>query len=257
VPHRKRRPRPHRSNPTGDLISHALTMYPFRDPQPDESDEHYMHAVVAHVRAHDMGLAFELVVGRRQADWTPDQVTAFHDFMTADFVGPREDFTTPQTIIGLRIKGVPISPESLRAQAERDLAFMMGQRTRRPTETPAIMVSVLDEQGEYRTTVVPNRDDRLATLKALVRKFPVYGFVVVADIFLHSVDKATNHARKQDALIAHVGTRDRLYMLLRPYHVTPQGVVFDPPMPDLEMTADMVSVYRDVFVTVPPTSGLS
>jgi hypothetical protein len=63
------------------LIADALARYPFRRQGPLESNTDYVRALIAHVESRDFAAAHELRVGRRQADWTTEDV-AVHTRIT-------------------------------------------------------------------------------------------------------------------------------------------------------------------------------
>jgi hypothetical protein len=233
--------------------------YDYPPPGLSEDLAAYRQRVIAHVAAQDLAAAFELRLEKDQSDWTPQEVQAYEGFLRS-CPGPR---TTPgfADVMVLADQG-PWAPttDELMGITDRGLAGVMERRRADPTWVSPIYISVLLHSGVLLTTVT-TRDDRLAVLKFLTSASPAFGFLMVFDAFVHTVDRVTQKASKQDALLAQVGTRELRLVRQRPYRVTGGVVVFDDPPPaDLRPSDhphDFQDPYADLFAMGPAQGRVS
>jgi hypothetical protein len=240
------------------ILDEALQRYPFRGPEAGEDPAVYLRALVEHVRKRDMALAHELLLGKRQAEWSPEEV---HGFARASehLGGASEEFSEGVHVaVAVSTDHEEVSEVNLLRCASRGLEAMMQMRREAPTRELRIMLNVLLTTGEL-TTYMPAHHDRLALLKHLVRTQPVFGFFLLFDAFIHNINDArgpTAKATKRDALLMRIGTRERHWMKTRPYRVLDGGkrAVFDnPPPPDLDMLEQLRAQDRggrDVYMGV-------
>ena len=241
------------------LAAAAIVQYKFRARRPHEPEADYLGDLLHHVESRDFAAAHELRVGRRQADWTPADVQAFHDHMSRRQHGPLEDLP-PGTFVAaaLELGPVEVSPAGLLEYATEWLDTVVGMRTRRPTGELLIVASVVLLNGRALATQV-GRAERVAVVKALARSQPVFGFVVVCDVFIHGIDTVHGQASKQDAILCHVGTREMRIMKIRPYALEHGKAVFvDPPPPDVDKATEAGLIqdpYAGIFVSVPTPTG--
>jgi len=240
------------------LAAAAIVTYKFRTRRPHEPEAEYLGDLVQHVEQRDFAAAHELRVGRRQADWTKADVQAFHEHLNRrGWHGPSEDLPPGVTVRpALEIGIAEVSEAGLLAYATEMLDALVDLRKRRPTGELWIAASVVLTDGRALATFV-SRGDRVAVIKALARTQPVFGFVVACDVFIHGIDTRRGEATKQDAIIAHVGTREIRLIKVRPYALEHgQAVFVDPPPPDIDKAAEVCSdPYAGIFVTVPPPTG--
>jgi hypothetical protein len=241
------------------LAAAAIVTYKFRARRPHEPEAEYLGDLLLHIEQRDFAAAHELRVGRRQADWTKADVQAFHEHMSRRPRGPREDLPPgfhmqPAIDVG----PIEVSRAALLAYATECLDTLVAMRKRRPTSELLIAVSVVLLDGRALATFV-GRAERVAVVKALAQSHPVFGFVVVCDVFIHTINKTSGTATKQDAIICHAGTRDMRIMKVRPYALEHgQAVFVNPPPADVDKAAEagMISdPYAGIFVTVPTPTG--
>jgi hypothetical protein len=98
------------------------------------------------------------------------------------------------------------------------------------------------------------RGDRVAVLKELARRAPVFGFFIVFDLWMH---KITNRSRaeKVEAIGMHIGSRGARIARIAEYKRTPAGIVFTDPY-EIDMRKEAaVDPYAEILVSVPPSSG--
>lgn len=246
-----------------DLIARARAVYPFRSPGLTETSAHYLDALIHHVADRDLAMAHELRVGRLQAEWTPEDVAAFKRFIGPPH-DPREDIRDDFVLIADFAHCEPTEAALLTAAA-RALAICVDRRKAKPLETMPILCNVVLTDGRLMLTS-PTRGDRVAVLKQMARNLPVFGFFVLADVFIHGIDfdperlpaQVPTRATKKDALIAHVGTRDLRRMMTRTYRVVDGRAVFDEPWPDVDKRGHetMHDPYASIFVSVPTPPGV-
>jgi hypothetical protein len=240
------------------MIDEVATRYDFRRRRWNESLPAYRHALIEHVEARDFAAAHELRIGRAQADWTPEDVAAFHARITS-LPGARREFD-PDRPFALRVMMDPgpyaTTDESLLALARRVVDLHCDKRVAQPREELPIVAGVLMQSGEVAYTFV-DRGERIAVLRALARTQPVYGFLLAFDAFVHMIDTATKRATKRDAILCQVGTREMRRTLQRIYRVEDDRAIFDPTSPDIEGSdlRNGVDPYADIFVSVPPPTG--
>ena len=131
------------------------------------------------------------------------------------------------------------------------------------------MVSVLLTDGRT-LHALPGRDDRIRAIKLLSRQYPVHGYVVAADVFIHTmVQHPVTHvetASKSDAFVVHVGSRTLRRIFVQVYRLelaegfrTPQPprVIWEPVREPLkaDQFTNIDDPYADVFVSVPMPDG--
>jgi hypothetical protein len=242
-----------------DLVAAALRQYEFRGPRPDEQPTQYLAALIDHVETRDYAAAHELRVGKPQAEWSPAEVEDFRARMLAS-PGPLRQFDDERGpavhayVMATFTGRFPVSDAEVRKHATLGVESMLAMRRERPTHNLAIFANVLLLTGEIKTLTVGRRD-RIALLKQLARDLPVYGFWLVADMFIHAI--GDGRANKRDAIIAQVGTRTMRLMLVRPYAVVDGfGVRVDPPMDvEPEQMTHGEDPYAEIFVSVPAPKG--
>src|SRR4051812_36955281 len=191
------------------LLAEATLRYPFRPQHRDESAVDYLRAVIAHIQSHDWAMAYEIRLGRRQADWTADDVAQFK----AEVLSlPRPRHTPPRGGVGLRVSDIepggmwPVTDLSLRTMLDELMAAALAMRKAKPQADIPIIASVLLMTGQAGLLTV-HRGDRIAVLKFLAQNGPVYGYVLVFDAFMHIVSEgAGSRAEKHDAILGHLGT---------------------------------------------------
>jgi hypothetical protein len=239
------------------LIAEAATRHRFRQRGPFEGAEQYAAALITHLENEDWAMAHEVRVGRRQADWTPEDVESFRQRMLGRHRRPRPDVhkevhaaEIPMVIEDGRFT---LSEDAMVGLAHQGLASMTRMRKNNPGRSLLIMVSAMLSTGKMITAAV-NRDDRVSLLKHMAKEVPVYGYLVVADTFVHHLPVAGQPGlpTKQDALVAHVGTREIRRMIVRPYTYSADRtrVTFDPnPPPDVDKRGPGVEhdPYAEIF----------
>lgn len=244
------------------LIADAAARFKFRDRGPSESEVDYAVALLGHVEARDFAAAHELRCGRRQADWTAEDVRAFRDHLSA-LPGPTEDpdelaAEGGRFLVGFAEAGgpYPVTEASLQDLADRTLAVVLERRRAHPTRDVPILVALLLMSGQCLLGSV-GRSERVAVIRAATRALPVFGFVLVADTLIHKLDVGSAAtATKTDAFVAHVGSRASRVMKVRPYRVERGRVVELPAPPDVDLRRAPVDhdPYASVFVSVPPNA---
>lgn len=235
-----------------DLIATAAARYQFRRRLRTETAAAYRHALIDHVESRDFAAAFELRIGKPQAEWAPDDV---HDFKTRIFKIPRvrQEFAPGQTPIGLPVVCVAgdgtASDELLFKLADNGLAAVIDRRIAEPAWEVPVLISALLTDGTLMATSSA-RGNRVAVLKYLARNTPLFGYFIAADMFLHQITVGKS-ATKAEGIIMHVGTRERRLVRIATYERTPAGIVFAPTK-DMVPNAGDEDPYAEVFVSVPP-----
>lgn len=238
-----------------DLIAAAARQYQFRRQLKRETAAAYRLALIDHVEVHDFAMAHELRLGKRQPDWTTEEVTAFKNRLL-ELPRTRQDheWRAPAGPILTTPPGSEAVTEAhLREGAEFAFQDTIGRRRQSPTWEAPIIVSVLLTTGSSLITTT-QRGDRFALLKFLARNGPVFGYFLVADMFLHRLSEG--RAEKQEGIVLHAGTRGMRLMRVATYTRTPDGIVFADPF-DMDMhSGDIIDdPYAEIFVTVPPPTG--
>ena len=231
----------------------AVATYQFRNQKPGESYAVWRAKLIAHVATRDMAAAHEVRVGRKQAEWTTNDVRAFGDWCR-DAPGPRETLRPGvQVYPAFDEAGHAVTEETLVDLATRGLDAVCAMRHESPTADIAIFASVLLLTGHYLTVPVSS-GDRLAILKLLARDKPVFGFVLVFDGWVHRILPDHTAATKCDAFMAQIGTREMRRMLIRPYRFVDGLAVFDAAY---EMNPRQFDddPYASIFVSVPAPTG--
>jgi hypothetical protein len=239
------------------LIVEALARYPFRPPAPGETLDAYLAAVTAHVASHDWAAAEEIRLGCVQAEWTAAQVQAFTDRMLAL---PRSHQTPPIDgrfqVSDVESGGMwPVTDKAMHVICDELLTGQLEHRVAHPAQDLPIIAGVLVLTGELILMHVGRRD-RIAALRFLAQRAPIYGFVLVFDAFAHVIDHIDGKAQKLDCLIGHLGTRTVRVMKRRPYRYVDnrRRVVVDPALADIDVrdpTTTIEDPYADIFVSVP------
>lgn len=242
-----------------EILTAALTQYPFRTRRATEHRDAYLAAVVDHLRSYDWGLSEEVRIGKRQADWTGAEVTAFEQRLLSKRQTSQEFSPGVHHIIGEEDPGpYPVTENYLLEMASIVLDALTEQRRQHPMAPLPIVARVLLTDGRV-LTAFPAGDERIAILKAFARRAPVFGYVLVFDAFMHLITSGTS-ATKVDCLMQHIGTRELRLVKRRPYRLAGRRVVFDAaPPPDLDSRApdswQMEDPYAEIFVSVPPSHG--
>ena len=250
------------------LVARAITKHQFLEPPPllsasGDAVKQWMRNLVAHVEQRDWADAFEIMIGKDQADWSPEDVQAFADRrMKPDRprakreFGPNEFFAVP----AIEERGrdhYECSPDSVMALAAKGLAWFVDERKRAPTRELPILASILLMDG-HTLTAACDSENRIAVIKHLARTRPVYGFWLIFDAFVHAMELGPQaKATKRDCLICQLGTRDMRRMMRRTYEVLHGVAVFDPAVEDLDDDAvrSGEDPYAEIFVSVPTPSG--
>ena len=212
-------------------------------------------ALITHVEQHDFGMAHELRLGKRQSEWTTEEVTTFKNRLLAlPRTRQHHEWRAPAALVIATPAGTDeVTEAALRELAEGGFQALIAERRADPTADVAILVSVLLTTGSCLSTTT-QRGDRFALLKFLARNGPVFGFFLVADMFLHQIGETT--AEKKEGIVLHVGTREMRLARVATYTRTPTGVVFDEPF-DMDMRGKNIidDPYAEIFVSVPPPTG--
>ena len=245
-----------------DLIADAVKRYPFRARRTHETASAYRDAVIHHVHSHDFAAAHELRLNKRQADWTSADAQGFRERLQSL---PRSAHNL-DGVIGFPVftldDQVPVSDDQLLVMAKRASEFCVDFRTKDPTREFQIMLTVLLATGQV-LHALPSREDRIRALKMLGKQYPVYGYVLAADMFIHVMTRhPVTHletATKSDGFVVHVGSRTLRRVFTHEYRVEGGQAVFRPTR-ELDTTMknpeDRVEdPYADVFVSVPMPEG--
>lgn len=238
------------------MMKAAAAAHGFRPCGPLEDAQAYRDALIAHVRRHDYACAYELQLGRPQAEWTADEILAFKDTLMA-LRGPRTDplpfLFQPMMETG-KFSG-PLQDGMVLAMADAMLKWFEKERRRRPDYQFKPMLDLLLMDGRTMATEV-ERGDRVAVLKTIAQQVPLYGFVLGCDAYVHLISQggATATVAKREAILLHVGTRDLRIAKVRPYRRGDRGVVVfdDPPPADYDLRGPNTrDPYASIFVSVP------
>jgi len=235
-----------------EIIARALAAHPFRTRGPFEGELQYREALAKHLTRFDWALAQEVAVGCAQADWTPEQVDQFRRRIEG-LRGPHDG--PPPPVITMMDGGKAEPTEAaLLEMARRGLEWGITFRQTDPTKEMAIIASVLLMDGQVWLTPSAATGERVAVLKALAQRMPVFGFTLLFDAFCHGITVG-GAATKTDALIMHVGTRERRIAMVRPYLVRNNRVKWEPARPDMEGKDMAHDPYAGIFVSVPEPTG--
>ena len=247
------------------MIRAAARDFDFPEPPTTVHDltqaEAYLRRLIAHVDDRDWARGFELRVGAKQADWTPDQVKAFADHNMARPMRDTDKHLKPLSafrVERLRLEP-PIDDACVRTFADATLAMMVSTivNRRRPAGGDAavpITVCGILATGWLLCAPDVSREDRIVLVTAMARAEPLYGWIVGADMFVHSIDGTTSVSTTRDAVGVHFGTRTTRGFLRRMYTFVEGRAVFAEPASDLfnEIT-QVTDPYA--FVFAPPTKG--
>jgi hypothetical protein len=253
-----------------ELIAKARQAYEFREPRVDERSEDYRAALVDHVECHDLSMAHELRLGREQAAWTADDIRAFKRRLQQIDAGPRSQFQPGlQVLKVLEDKGgYDASDEELLLLGRASLQHFVTRRCASPRVALPVMISALLSDGRILHLTVDS-GDRLAALRLLAQRFPLYGFLLTFDGWIHQIVTPLSDpgeapsATKRDALFVHIGSRTLRRILIQPYdYATTEGmehvILTDAELKEHDPRADYqpgsVDPYADLFVTVPLSS---
>jgi hypothetical protein len=240
------------------LLRSIALKYGFRPRGPGEGLARYRAALIEYVVVRDYAAAHEARVGRRQAEWSPVEAQAFEAHLRARRPPPIDDDADFSGLPMLHAGHYACTEPALLELADRGLAATMAHRQANPTRELAIIAGVLLTNGEHLVTLV-SRGDRIALLKWLARNHPVFGFTLVFDAFIHTLEKhpvtgETTKAVTRDAITMHIGTRERRIVKTRPYAVVNGRTVFHDPLPDIDSRApqgELEDCYAEIFVSVP------
>lgn len=237
-----------------DLVAAALLKYPFRRREWNEPAGAYLAAVIAHVKARDWAAAHELAVGRPQAEWTRADVEAFRREREAKYRWPSERSVQPDFTMTLPHR-YPTTEAGLRTVATRGMEGYIRLRREKDADVNLVpIVNVLLTSGEVRICSTA-RDDRIAVLKWLAREEPVFGYILLADVFIHGIAADDASASRQDALLAHLGTRELRLVWTRPYVWRGRRLEVAP-LREIDLRKEgpnAVDPYAGIFVSVPTT----
>src|SRR5215467_12510562 len=156
------------------LIIEALKKYPFRPPLPSEPGPIYIAAVVEHVKSRDYGSAFEIIYGARQANWTPEEVCAFHDYLRDHHQPDHTPPANPNDLSVGRIEHGGIwntTDDTMEQILDETINTVWDMRRHAPSAETPILVGVLMLTGDLVITTV-DRGDRIKVLKVLARDGP-------------------------------------------------------------------------------------
>lgn len=240
------------------------TRYGFRAPRWNEPPDVYRRALIAHVRDRDFAAAHELETGRLQAAWTPADVATFKARLMAGFGAqrPLDGPLTGEIVILHSDRRVAPTEAGLLALADLNLDAAADLRRRQPHRPLMIFASVLMLTGDVLQCGLTERADRVVALRQMARNLPVFGYVLVFDAYVHRINETAGTASKVDALIAHVGTRDRRVMRTRPYRLDARGrltwITPAPPDVDTQRPGGWTvedDPYAAIFVSVPAPAG--
>jgi hypothetical protein len=240
-----------------DLIRAAVRKFRFRSRHAGETEADYRMALIAFVAHRDFAAGHELRLGKRQADWSSADAHSFQEHLVSlprSTHDPNVPFACPCLTNSERSE---VTDDALLRLARRAVDFCIEFRTKDPTKDFAVMASVLLTTGEV-MHAMPSRDDRIRVLKFLSKQYPVYGFFLSGDMFLHGVtrDPVTHEerAQKQDAFVVHVGSRTMRRAFTQPYRVEAGRAIFEP-LRELTLENIVEDPYADVFVSVPLPTG--
>lgn len=218
--------------------------------------EGYLARLIAHVESRDLARGFELRVGVKQADWTPDQVKAFRDSLDSR---PRRDIERDlKPLSAFRVERLrldrAIDDACLRAFVDAHLALLVGRRQANGAEELPIIACGILSTGWLLCAEVA-RADRIGFVTTMARTEPLYGWIVAADMFIHVADVGEGKASKEDVIGVHYGTRTSRGFRSRRYAVVNGRGVFEPERQELfgEDGARVEDPYA--FVFMPPTKG--
>ena len=189
------------------LIATAAARYQFRRQLRRETAAAYRVALINHVEARDYAAAYELRIGKPQAEWTTAEV---RDFKTHILQVPRvkQDFAPGAAPMALAVMpiadGVTVSDDELARVAGHGLTAVIQRRIAEPGWEVPILISALLMNGSLVATSSA-RGDRIAVLKYLARETPLFGYFIVADMFLHTVNDQI--ATKAEGLVMHLRVR--------------------------------------------------
>jgi hypothetical protein len=243
------------------LIADAIRRFKFRAQRSTETATEYRGALIRHVAQRDFAAAHELRLNKRQADWTSDEARGFREHMERL---PRSTHEVDAGPIGFPVLTTPdrfpATDDSLLVMATRAVGFCVDFRLKDPLKEFAPMLSVLLIDGRV-LHALPGRDDRIRAIKLLGRQYPVFGFVLAADVFIHGFVRhpVTNVERavKQDAFVVHVGSRTLRRIFTQVYRIEAGRAIFEAvrePLTDDHLTG-FDDPYADVFVSVPVPEG--
>jgi len=244
------------------LIAQALRRYPFRGINPDETIDAYVNAVIDHVDRHDLACGFEIRLGREQAAWTPDDVQRFQAWMltTARPSPTAAPPGVPFDVGALQSGGRwPVTDAAMSTLLDELMTTLLELRSATPQGRIPAIIAVLLLDGEMVFMSVSLRD-RIAVLKHLAQRGPVYGYAFAGDAFVHEIRERQQAARTA-CILGHLGTRTTRIVRRFPYRfVEGTGIVREPIPPDLdprstEAGAGSEDPYAEIFVSVPTPTG--
>ncbi len=209
------------------MIVDAVAKYEFRLPTREEDKLEYIKELIRHVDKRDWSAAHELRVGRRQVDWTPEDVKLFHEQFGHGHRGVRDTFkSNPTSFVYVEHKkSYETSDAGLMELANKELDIYASMRVDKPTKQLPAVCCVLDTTGSVRSTI-SDPEDRIAIVKTLDKIQPIFGFVVIIDAYRHAVDIVVGKATKVDSIVCHIGSRTLRRILSRDYKIENDVVIF-------------------------------
>lgn len=242
-----------------ELVMAAFDKYGFRAPQPGEDPAAYREAFITYIEQRDFAMAYELRVGRAQADWTADDVKAFRERIEAVPRGPGRDVHMIPMMGSNAGEWAP-TDESMHVILDELLNMFRDWRLADPREVLFPHIAVLLMDGQLLTAPV-ERGERKGALRMLTRHGPCYGWAVVADAYMHLITD-NNQAKKQDVILGHMGTRTtRIIKNLLYQYVNGRPVFRDEPqlwdLRDLPPGETIEDPYADLLVSVPPGGAVN
>jgi hypothetical protein len=117
------------------------------------------------------------------------------------------------------------------------------------------MASVLLTSGQFLTAVV-STDDRKALLKAWIESLPVYGYVLTADAYMHSVDLDGTKTSTTEGFISHIGSRSGMrHLIVQLYRREGDAIVVERREEFNKSEQEMKDPYADLFAA-PMAAGV-
>jgi hypothetical protein len=237
-----------------DLIARHTARWGFRPRGPFEGAQQYRDAVIAFLETRDWAASFEVRIGKPQPEWSTDEARAFEAHMMRPRRGPGTD---PVPAVFVEAGRFPCIFETLRLLAHAGFEVLAALRRKDPLASVPIYAHAVLLDGTTLVTITSS-GDRLGVLKGAAQQLPLYGYVLVFDAFIHSIDRVSGTATKRDALLAHLGTREERHVLDRAYTVAGRTVTFDAER-DLDLRTgneldSFVDPYAELFVSVPPVA---
>lgn len=240
------------------LIGQHVARWGFRPREPFESPEQYRQAVITFLETRDWAASFEVRLGKTQNQWTPAEVKQFAEHLLSR---RRPSGVQPASALFVELEDVvmPCTIDALLEISHVALDDLAKRRRADHQEELPIVVYILRLDGCVGITTCSS-NNRISVLKVAIQTLPVYGYVLAFDAFVHEIKEGT--AKKRDALMTHIGTRDDRRVVKRTYTVTGSRVVFDAeqvidfktPTTVEGEPQSFTDPYAELFVSVPPST---